>query len=290
MKPPAFEYHRPQSLDQALDLLARLDGARVLAGGQSLMPMLNFRIVSPPHLIDVNRVASLAGIRDDGDTISFGALTRQREIEHSPLVAKRLPLVAEAILQVGHRQTRNRGTLGGSLCHLDPSAELPTVAMALDAELEIASTRGTRRLPMAEFAAGYMTNALAPDEMLCAVHVRPWPASHGAAFVELARRKGDFAIVSAAALVELDAGGIVRRAALTLGGAAATPLRMPQVEAALAGIEPSADAIARAVEPCGEIDALSDPAVPAWYRQHLAVVLASRALTLAVTRARGAGK
>ncbi len=285
VKPPPFDYHRPASLAEALGLLAQHDDARVLAGGQSLMPMLNFRVVAPAHLIDLNRVAELAFIRESGDDIAFGAMTRQRSIEFSPLIAQRLPLLAEAILQVGHRQTRNRGTIGGSLCHLDPSAELPTVAMAMDAQLVVRSVRGERMVAMAEFPAGYMTSCLEPGEVLCEIRMRPWPAGHGYAFLEFARRKGDFAIVSVAAMLTLDAEGRVSRAALALGGVGASPLRMTRAEEALLGAQPDAKTLAAVAASCADIDALSDPAVPAWYRQHLATVLVERALASAVARA-----
>jgi len=179
VKPAPFVYHRPATLAEALDLIAGTPEARVLAGGQSLVPMMNFRVVTPAHLVDLNRVEGLAYIRDEGGAIAFGAMTRQRALEFSPLVAERLPLLAEAVRQVGHRQTRNRGTLGGSLCHLDPSAELPAVAMALDAELVLRTSGSERRMGMAEFATGALETALAPGELLCEMRVRPWPAGHG---------------------------------------------------------------------------------------------------------------
>ncbi|CFE02882.1 molybdopterin dehydrogenase [Bordetella pertussis] len=178
MKAPALQYHAPASLPQALQLLSEHDNARVLAGGQSLVAMLNMRFAFPDCLIDINRVPELAYIRHEQGAVCIGAMTRQREIEFSPLVAQHLPLWREAALQVGHRQTRNRGTVGGSLCQLDPSAEIPTVALAMDATLSVASVRGTRTLAMADFPAGYMTPALEPDEMLVGLAVTPWPAGH----------------------------------------------------------------------------------------------------------------
>lgn len=190
MKAPAFRYLAPDTLAEALRLLAREQNARVLAGGQSLVAMLNMRFAFPDCLIDINRVAELAYLRESDGGIEIGAMTRQRDVEFSPLVARRLPLWREAILPVGHRQTRNRGTVGGSLCQLDPSAELPTVALAMDAELTAASVRGERRLRMADFFAGYMTPALEADEILTSIRVQPWPAGHGHAFLEFARRCG----------------------------------------------------------------------------------------------------
>ena len=181
--------------------------------------MLNMRFAFPDCLIDINRVAELAYLRESDGGIEIGAMTRQRDVEFSPLVARRLPLWREAILPVGHRQTRNRGTVGGSLCQLDPSAELPTVALAMDAELTAASVRGERRLRMADFFAGYMTPALEADEILTSIRVQPWPAGHGHAF-RIRPPLRDFAIVSVAALVALDASGRLARVSLTLGGVA----------------------------------------------------------------------
>ena len=287
MKPPPFIYWAPKSAPEALALLAGKPNARLLAGGQSLMPMLNMRLVAPEHVIDLNRVQGLAYIREEAGELAIGGMTRQREIEFSPLVAARLPLMAEAIRSVGHRQTRNRGTLGGSLCHLDPSAELPSVAMAMDATLRIDSAQGSRSIAMADFPEGYMTTSLKPDEMLAEVRIKPWAAGHGWAFLEFARRHGDFAVVSAAALLELAGDGRVRRASLTLGGVGPAPLRMRAAEALLTGEKPDAARLADAARLCADIDALEDPIYPAWYRQRLAVTLARRALELACSRTNG---
>ncbi len=286
MKPPRFSYHDPESLPEALALLSSLDNVRPLAGGQSLMPMLNMRFVFPDHVVDLNRVRELAGIVLDGDALSVGAMTRQRDLEFSDLVAKHCPLMAGALTLVGHRQTRNRGTIGGSLCHLDPAAELPCVAAAMDATLEIASTRGTREIAFADFPAGYMTPALEPDELLTRVRLPLWPESHGAAFVEYARRHGDFAIVSAAALLTLDDAGRIARVSLALGGVGVAPLRMSDIETTLAGQKASAGALRDAAEACRTIEAADDVHAPASYRRHLATVMARRALERALERAR----
>ena len=281
MKPAPFVYHAPATLAEALELLAAQPNARALAGGQSLMPMLNFRLASPDHLIDLNRIAALSYIREEQEGIVIGAMTRQRDIETNALVAQRLPLLAEAIRHVGHRQTRNRGTLGGSLAHLDPVAELPSVAMAFDADVEVQSARGSRNLRMSDFARGMLTTALAADELITQVRFRPWPEGHGHAFVEFARRHGDFAVASAAALVQV-VNGKVARVSLTLGGVAAMPVRVVQAEAILRGA--NADRIAEAASHCAHIEALEDPVYPAWYRLKLAVTLARRALEKAMTR------
>jgi carbon-monoxide dehydrogenase medium subunit len=287
MKPAAFTYHCPSSVDEALRLLGSHDNARLLAGGQSLVPMLNFRLASPDHLIDLNRIPALRGIREEGDAVVFGAMTRQRDIEFSPVVAARLPLMAEAVLQLGHRQTRNRGTIGGSLCHLDPSAELPTICMAMDAALDVAGPAGTRTLSMGDFAQGMMTTALEAGDMLTAIRIRPWTGRVGHAFIEFARRHGDFAVASSAVLIELDAASVIRRASVTLGGVCPVPLRVTAAEAALVGAKAGPEAFAAAAAACEKVDALEDPTYPAWYRQHLAKTLTGRALALAGKRAAG---
>jgi carbon-monoxide dehydrogenase medium subunit len=283
LKSAPFVYHAPATLGEALGLLASQPNARPLAGGQSLMPMLNFRLAAPDHLVDLNRVAGLSYIREHEGQIVIGAMTRQRDIETSDLVARRLPLLAEAIRLVGHRQTRNRGTLGGSLAHLDPAAELPTVAMAFDAEIEVRSQTRNKTLRMAEFAKGMLATALAADELITEVRFRPWPEGHGRAFVEFARRHGDFAVASAAALV-LISNGLVKKASLTLGGVCATAFRVTRAEEILLGKAASAERIVEAASHCADIEALEDPVYPAWYRRKLAVTLARRALEKAIAR------
>ncbi|MGE8591393.1 MAG: FAD binding domain-containing protein [Alcaligenes sp.] len=284
MKAPVFNYHAPATLAQALELLSTQDNARVLAGGQSLLAMLNMRFAFPDTLVDINQLPELAYIREDEGGIGIGAMTRQREVEFSGLVAARLPLWKEAVLNVGHRQTRNRGTVGGSLCQLDPSAEIPTVCMAMDAVLTVSSVRGERAIPMAEFPAAYMTPSMQADELLTRVQVQPWPASHGWAFLEFSRRHGDFAIVSCAVLLLLDEDGLVSRASITLGGVGAFPLRMSQAEAALLGTPAGPEDIARAADLCGQVEASSDSYVQGWYRQRLAKEYTARALRLALSR------
>ena len=288
MKPPRFDYHDPETVPEVVGLLKTLPNARMLAGGQSLMPMLNMRLALPDHLVDLNRVEGLAYIRETGGALEIGAMTRQRDIEFSQLVLERCPVMHEAILQVGHRQTRNRGTLGGSLCQLDPSAELVAVAAALEATIAVAGPKGTREIPFSRFPKTYMTPAIGPDELLTRVRFPLWPRPHGWAFVEFARRHGDFAVVSAAALLEEDRGKI-KRASVTLGGVAAAPVRMKEVEKALVG-QTASDALFRdACEACRKIEAMQDVHAPASYRQHLAAVLSRRALERAHART-GAAK
>lgn len=272
-------------------MIARLENSRVLAGGQSLVPMLNFRLLAPDHLVDINRIAELRGIEASGTALRIGATTRQAAIEASVEVVTYAPLLQEALTHVGHRPTRNRGTLGGSLCHLDPSAELVTASSALDATLIAESTSGLRRIPFASWCDGVLTNVLQPGEMLIAAEYPVWPAGHGYAFKEYARRSGDFAIVVVAALIALDARGAIERAALTVGGCAAAPQRLSAVEQELLGTRGEAASIREAARAAASVEAMSDPHVSAEYRRHLARVLTERALTEAVQRAvQGAAK
>lgn len=286
MKPGPFTYHDPRSMEELNALLGRVENAKILAGGQSLVPMLNMRFVLPDHVIDINRVPELAAIRDAGDAIEIGAMVRQRELLASPLLREQLPLVVEAVRHVGHLQTRSRGTFGGSLCHLDPSAELPAVATALDAVLTVSGPRATREVPIAEWGLGYMMPNLQPDEILTAIRLPKWPQPHGHAFTEFARRHGDFAIAGVACLLALDAQGRIARAALALCGVEVTPVRLSAAEALLAGKEPNADTFKSAAASAGEVEAMSDAYVNAAYRRRLAGVLVERALATAAGRAR----
>ena len=287
MKPAPFTYHDPRSMAELTALLASLENAKILAGGQSLVPMLNMRFVLPDHVIDINRIADLTFIRDAGNAIEIGAMARQRELLTSPPLREHLPIVAEAVHHVGHLQTRSRGTFGGSLCHLDPSAELPAVALALDATLTVASPRGEREIPIAEWGLGYMTPNLEADEILTRIRLPKWPQPHGYAFTEFARRHGDFAIVGVACLLALDAQGRVARAALALCGVGVTPVRLTNAEQLLLGQQPSPEIFHAAAAAAGEVEAMADAYVSAAYRQRLAKVLAERALAIAVQRATG---
>jgi carbon-monoxide dehydrogenase medium subunit len=284
MKPPPFSYHDPRTVAEAVGLLGSLDNAKLLAGGQSLMPMLNMRFVLPDHIIDLNGVEGLSYIRADNGALEIGAMTRQREIEFSGAVLERSPLMHEAIRQVGHRQTRNRGTLGGSLCHLDPAAELVTLAAAFDAKVTVAGKSGARNIDFASFPVAYMTPALEPDELLTGATFPCWPKGHGYAFVEFSRRHGDFAIVSAAVLIEEDAAGKVTRASVTLGGMGPAPVRAPGVEKALIGETIEEKRLREICETLRTCEAIDDIHAPASYRQQLATVLPRRALLKAHER------
>jgi carbon-monoxide dehydrogenase medium subunit len=277
MKPPPFQYHDPKTVAEAVSLLGTLDNAKLLAGGQSLMPMLNMRFVLPDHVIDLNRVDGLSYIKEAAGALEIGAMTRQRDIEFSDLVKAKCPLMHEAIMHIGHRQTRNRGTIGGSLCHLDPAAELVSVCAAHDATVVVAGPGGQREIAFGDFPAGYLTPAIELNEIVTAVRIPIWPAGHKFAFIEFSRRHGDFAIVSAAALLVID-GGKIARASLTVGGVAVAPVRANEVEQAITGQAATSELFAKACEPLRAIEALADIHASADYRQHLAVVLSRRAL------------
>jgi carbon-monoxide dehydrogenase medium subunit len=285
MKPPPFSYHRPQSVADALEMLATLDDAKLLAGGQSLIPMMNFRYVMPANVIDINRIADLTRIEEKSDALVIGAMARQRDLELSPVVRKRCPLLYEALRNVGHVQTRNRGTIGGSLAHLDPAAELPAALHALDATLQVESKRGSRTVAMADWAMGFMTPNLEPDELLAAITIPHWPEGHGYGFAEFARRHGDFAMAGAAALMTLAADGTVARVALAVTGVDTGPLRLARAEDMLRGRKPDDAAIAAAAATASAVPGLDDVHASKEYRRKLAVVMSRRALALAYTRA-----
>lgn len=276
MKPPRFEYHAPRTVEEALALLDRYGGdAKVLAGGQSLVPLLNFRLVRPAALVDLNRIPALAGIEERDGTLAFGAMTRQRAVERSPVVARRLPLLHEATRWVGHLPIRSRGTIGGSLAHADPSAEYPTVLAALGGEVVARSPRGERVVTAEALFETYLTTSLAADEILVEVRIPASPAGAGSAFEEFARRHGDFAIVGIAAVVARDGGAL--RVRLAAGGAAPTPLRLRAAEEIVeAGgqeaIAAAADRARALVRPDADVHASAD------YRRHLTSVLTARAL------------
>jgi len=287
VKPAAFTYFAPRDLDEALHLLAHhAPDAKLLAGGQSLVPMMNFRLAQPRVLIDLNRVAALSFVNDTNGALVLGAMLRQSEAERDHRLSAAVPLLADALPLVGHETIRHRGTIGGTLAHADPAAEIPAVALALGAELVVRSTRGERLISADQFSLGPLMTALEPDEALIAVRIPRMPPRTGTAFLELSRRHGDFAIVGVAAQVTLDDSGQIVQAALALCGVGPTPVRVRQAEAALAGAEPtdeqfrSAGALAaQAIEPASDIHASAD------YRRRIAAVLVRRALTQAAQRA-----
>ena len=287
MKPPPFAYHDPRTLADALRLLGSLENAKVLAGGQSLAPMLNFRYLQPDHLVDLNRIDELSGLRIDGRRITAGAMTRQRALERDARLAELCPIVREALAEVGHFQTRNRGTIGGSLAHLDPAAELPGVMALYDAAVEVKSSSRARKVPIGEWCRGYMTPNLEADEILTAVSWEAWSGKHGHAFVEFARRRGDFAIVGAGALLSVNQKNMVEKVAIALVGVAYGPVRLAAAERLLTGRTLDERALEAAAAEASKIEAKSDLYASGAYRQRLAGVLVSRALKIAHERAHG---
>jgi CO/xanthine dehydrogenase FAD-binding subunit len=289
VKPPSFEYVAPRSLDEALASLAEHgDAGKVLAGGQSLVPLLNMRLAGPDVLIDINNVHELSGLDVWDGGVAIGALVRQSELEHAAIARQRTPLLVEAMALVGHPPIRHRGTVGGSLAHADPAAELPAAMLALEASLLVRSARGQRVVLAEEFFVGNLTTAMSPDELLTEIRVPGVPAGTGSAFLEVSRRSGDFAVCGAAALVTLDASGRVGRVRVALCGVGSGPVRARLVEQALVGELPSGaaleDASRRVVD---EIDPASDIHGSAAYRRKLAVVMTRRAIELAARRAGG---
>jgi carbon-monoxide dehydrogenase medium subunit len=292
VKPAWFDYHAPRELDAALHLLAEAgaDG-RVLAGGQSLMPMLNLRIISPAVLVDINRIDALASLDAGDDALRVGALVRHAELLRSADVRQGWPLLFEATTQVAHIAIRNRGTVCGSVSHNDPSAEHPSVLVTMDGTVVIASRSGRRELPAEQFFTGMLSNALKPGEMVVELRYPRQPPGTGTAFVEFARRLGDFAIAGAAAMLTMR-GGVCERARLTIVGMGEGPFRAREVEAALTGrrlgateaqdaFADAAAKVAAAVAPHEDVHASSS------YRRHLAGVMSARALEKAFTRAGG---
>jgi aerobic carbon-monoxide dehydrogenase medium subunit len=286
MKPAPFEWHAPREIAEALALkAAHGEEARFLAGGQSLVPAMNFRVAQPAVLIDLNRVAGLDGITFDGVSLRIGAMARNARVERDAMAAS-VPLLAEALHEVAHPQVRNRGTLGGNLSHADPASEMPAVMLALDARMRVISARGERELPAAPFFTGPLATALEPDEMLAEIIIPALPPRTGTAFLEVSRRRGDYAMMGVAAVVTLGADGRCVAARLAACSAGPTPVAAPRAAAALIGTTLDEPAIAAAaallreeIEPMGSVQA-----TPA-YQRHLAGVVAARALRLAKARA-----
>lgn len=282
MKPAPFEYARPGTLTEALELLAE-DDVKPIAGGQSLVPLLALRMTSPRLLVDISRLAELKGIDIGPQGIRLGALTRWCDVLNHPPLAAHHPLLAEAIGHVAHYQIRNRGTVGGSCCHADPSAEMPAIAVTCEAEFEIASQRGTRVVPAQEFFRGILTTALASDELLTAIRLPHWPAGRRYAFQEFARRTGDFAIAGCALFWDEDGGRCIDPH-VGVFGVADTPLRLPDVEAALAGRPLTADLIVKAADLAQQaVVPHADIHAPADYRSALMRVMVERALSSAAS-------
>jgi CO/xanthine dehydrogenase FAD-binding subunit len=291
LKSPPFEYARAGSIDEACELLSQHgDDAKIIAGGQSLVPMMAFRLLRPSWLIDINEIAPLQYTAPEPDLVRLGACARQCVIQRDDKLVVSVPLLRQALAFVGHAQTRNRGTAGGSLVHADPAAELPLVAQVLQARLVLRAKSGTRTLPAAAFFAGPMTTSLRSDECLAEIQWPVWRDRRtGSAFTEISRRHGDFAIVAAAAQIAVDDEGYCTRAVFGVGGAAETPVEFPELARRLVGttlnkavLHDVAQEAATALEPEADIHA------SAAYRRHLAAVLVTRVLQSAFDAARTA--
>ncbi|MFG1907889.1 FAD binding domain-containing protein [Kribbella sp. NPDC048928] len=280
MIPVAFEYFAPATVDEALGLLREHDDAKVLAGGQSLMPALRLRLAAPEVIVDIRKIDDLQGVRDDGDALVIGAMTPHSTVQSDPLVGEHAKLIALATATVGDPQIRHRGTFGGSLAHADPAADLPAVAVALDAEFVIAGADGRRTVPAAEFFQGVFSTALGEDELLVEVRV-PKYTGWGAHYEKFNRVAQGWSIVSVAAAVRLE-GGSIAEARVGLGNMGATPVRATAVEAALVGQPATADAVREAAARAADgTSPVSDINGDGEYRRHLATVLTRRAVLAA---------
>ena len=291
-----FAYADPATLPEVLDLLDRLEDVRLLAGGQSLIPYLQFRMARPASVVDLNRAGELAGIAERDGRLEIGAMTRQRTLAESSLVAARAPVVHEALRLIGHVATRTRGTLGGSVANLDPSAELIAVTALLDGVLHVRSVRGERTLGVADWARDLLTPALDPGEMLTRIDWSPWPAGHGYAFLEFSKRHHDYAVVAAGALMTVDEEGRITRAAAVVAGVGIVATRLTAAERLLTGKVGRPELFAAAARSAADLEPLTDAQadtgyprrfVSAGYRRHLGEVLTRRALHLAYARALG---
>jgi 6-hydroxypseudooxynicotine dehydrogenase subunit alpha len=288
MKPAPFEYYVPDSIEQALDLLHEHgDGAKLLAGGQSLVPAMNFRVVQPSVLIDLNRVEELKYIREDTATLHVGAMTRERDLEFDPVISKKTPLLAEAMPHIAHPQIRNRGTLGGSLANADPAAELPVIMLALGARLKVRNAESERWVDAQNFFSGMFMTDLAADEMLAEIELPTTQPRAGWSFMEVAPRAGDYALMGVAALVTLDENGKCTQAKLVYLNAGDGPVDAKEAAQSLEGetlndkLVESAAALAseKEINPFGNVHASSE------YQRHLANVLTKKVLKLAAQRA-----
>lgn len=288
MKPAPFDYFAPTELSEALALLAQHgDAAKILAGGQSLMPMLNMRLATPQVIIDINRLVALDHLTPQADGgLTIGALTRQRRLEHAALVRDQHPVLAAALPLIGHFQIRNRGTFGGSLVHADPAAELPAVCVALQAEFVVQKAASQRVIAAEDFFLTYLTTAIEPDELLTEICLPAWPSHWGWDVQEVCHRAGDFALAGAVALLHVDADDVCQDTRLTLFGVADAPLRMRQAEAALHNRRVDDDAL-REVEQlvAAQLEPESDLHASAAYRKEVGGVMARRTLAQALKRA-----
>ena len=288
MKPAAFDYYAPRSVDEALVLLADYGGdAKLLAGGQSLVPTMNFRLAQPTGLIDLNGIDELFFIREDESGLRCGAMTRQRSVERSALAQRITPLLHEAMPHIAHAQIRNRGTIGGSLAHADPAAELPALAVALDARMYVRSVTDARWVAARHFYVGLFATAMLSEEMLVEVAFPTLPPGSGWAFDEVARQHGNYAMCGAAAVVRLDEKGTVENVRLVFLSVGEGPVEAEQAAAVLVGEQPTAEAIRAAADTAAtrDIDPVGDIHAGPAFRRHLSRVIAERVLVRATGRA-----
>lgn len=289
MKPPPFDYSRPETLEEGLATLHEIgEEGKVLAGGQSLIPLLAFRMARPQHLIDITRIKELEHVELSSDgMLSIGALATHRSVETHSEVKIRCSAISEAVSQIGHVAIRNRGTVGGSMAHADPAAEWPTLALLFNGRFHLRSRSNERTVPAREMFVSYMTSALAPDELLVAMQFQLPPAGAGTAFVEVSRRHGDFAMAGAGAVIQLT-DGVIADAAIAVMSAGLTPIRADEAEQTLVGQEPSDELFRTAADSIDSVvDPLEDVHGPADYKRDLAKVVTRRALQGARNRAAG---
>jgi 2-furoyl-CoA dehydrogenase FAD binding subunit len=289
MKPSAFEYFTPSTVREAIELLrSHGDEAKILAGGQSLIPMMNFRVARPKVLIDINKIKELNYIREEKGELVIGGLTRERTLEVSPVVKKKCPILAEAISYIGHLPIRTRGTIGGSLVHADPSAEIPIIVCGLGGKMKVVGPSGERTLGADEFFMTYLTSALEAAEILVEVRIPILPVNAGWSFMEFSRRHGDFGIVAVASILYLENKELCRKASIALGGVAPTPLRAGEAESLLAGRVITEELIKEAgVKAAQATDPESDYHASAEYRKDMARVFTQRSLKEAWNKAKG---
>jgi carbon-monoxide dehydrogenase medium subunit len=289
MKPAPFKYYAPTTVQEGLALLAEHGyDAKVLAGGQSLIPTMNFRLAQPAVLVDLNNVPELFYINPDDQTggLLIGAMTRESQVEHSPLVAERAPLITETMPHIAHEQIRHRGTFGGCMAHADPAAELPTIAVALKANMKVRGQAGERWVPAEEFFISLFTTVLMPDDLLVEVAIPPRPARTGWSFMEVARRHGDYALAGVAATVTLDSQNRCDEARLVYVSVGDRPENAVEATAVLQGQELTAEAVEAAAETAAaNVDPVKDIHASVAYRRHLVQILTRRALTKATERA-----
>ncbi len=286
MHPYPFAYRRASTVNEALAFLASEEEPKLLAGGQSLLPVMKLRLAQPGTLIDISEIADLRGVRLDGDTLVIGALTTHHDLETDPLIAKHAPLLAEAARVVGDQQVRNRGTIGGVLAHADPAADYPAGVLALEATVAATSPDGEREIPVTEFFQGFMTSALAENELLTSIRIPILDVTRGMSYQKLANPASGYAIVGVGAVVTLAANGSVGSLKLSLTGVGDVAYRATAAEEALAGQQPTAEAVKEAASHAVEgVEPLDDLHAPAAYRAKVACNLARRAIMTALERA-----